>query len=1101
MGKLETFRSRASENPDSRSDKDLIASQSVKIEDIEQELLKNKEKIRMNSQLTQALSESVKREQQLKDQCDQLLDNLQAALAEGENLAKRVSTLEGSLGTHSLSTRKHSELGRLIESDLEKGGEKWKQLKYSRIEGLTDKENFELLRKLVDFRDQHHLFAKEMNIGDLDSVKQSTDFRSMNEALQERESDIKDLLRDYEKLQNSYKDLDRVCKMREDELINLREKLAEKSNQLVSAYENSELQREIPEELGMLKDEFFKVAGKNQELVAQLGIIRKSGKDFFHVLKELSNEAIDRGSFISRAEEAFKWRLALEVQSLESNLVDSMKDNLLSCNQQIWQLKMVERRLEGEVNMMKMLNEEEKKAENNAKNNKNDWKKFRREHVQRVEKIYESEISALKEQIAGFSKNFSGTDEKISKMTEKLQNEIKELTFTLRKEHEGKKMLAELFAKEKESGEKLKELVEKLKNDFENLQKRYSEAKGALEDSNKKIFVLEQEVSKSSEMENSGNEKEKVLRDKIEDLEGVKTKLYAEITRLNKQIQEHEVDKQRLDYETKSNFYFTQESRETLFTEIQNREEKISSLEKENFQLKNEIFELDVRLKSCELDADKMQTMKKSISELQKQVLSVEMLTREKEYLTEENEVLREDLKISQSTVQQLKVELRTISTELIEIKTELTKSQNFKNQSAKQLQDDNIMLKSQQETLQRELETLKADLFHTLEENSHLKKVRKSTESEIFSLKSRLQNVNKEIPAEFINVKEKVQELEMKYESLEACQDEMIVKLRKMYKNWCNSKKIPSLKFSGHNDPTQEALAITEHLISETKKFTENEDWQELTEKTKYLLGKIENLPDSTLKSHTLRLIAENIELKQEMLTKHEKAVQDENIFQELKSIPGVNEWTLQKWKDSEKDVTRLRKQLLEMTIELEKLIKNFNRPQKTEEIEYLHSETEFLRQRIIDLEEQVLKLNSEKIENKQDHFKIDKDKETLKSCFFEIFHKIIGKYPESDSVSANMAVLMPYLDSVKESVYNKNLLNQEFSRIEEYEKSLKYREKLLDHKSFEKSSQDNQGIVSALYEEKKLREELEEELTEKCNMVESLLREYEDSKKNMKL
>ena len=70
-------------------------------------------------------------------------------------------------------------------------------------------------------------------------------------------------------------------------------------------------------------------------------------------------------------------------------------------------------------------------------------------------------------------------------------------------------------------------------------------------------------------------------------------------------------------------------------------------------------------------------------------------------------------------------------------------------------------------------------------------------------------------------------------------------------------------------------------------------------------ILGKIENQPDTIFKSHTLRLIAENLELKQEMIEKHQKAVADENIFQELKSIPGVNEWTLQKWKDSEHDVT----------------------------------------------------------------------------------------------------------------------------------------------------------------------------------------------------
>lgn len=1101
MGKLETFRSRASENPESQLDKDLIANQCVKIEELEQELLKNKEKIRMNSQLTQALSDSVKREQQLKDQCDQLLENLQAALAEGENLAKRVSTLEGSKGTTQMLVKKNSELCKLIESDLDKGGEKWKQLKYSRIEGLSDKENFELLRKVVDFRDQYSEYNKELNVADLDSFKQSTDFRSMNEALHERETDIKDLLRDYEKLQNSYKELDRIYKSREDELINLREKLAEKSNQLVSVYENSEINKEIPEELNMLKNEFFSLAGQNQELSAQLSVIKKSGKDFFHALKEMSAETIDRSSFIVRAEEAFKWRLALEVQSLESNLVESMKDTLFTCNQQIWQLKILEKSLESELNMMKHLSEEEKKAELNAKNNKNDWKKFRREHVQRIEKIYENEINALKEQISGFCKNFQGSDKKLGKMTEKLQNEIKELTLALKKEHEGKKMLADLFAKEKESCEKFKESSEKAKSDIESLQKRYIDAKSALEDSNKKIFAFEQNLSKTSEIENSIIEKENIYRDKIEELEVTKTKLYAEITRLNKQIQEVEIDKQRLDIETKSNFYFTQESKESLFAEIRNREEKISSLEKENFQLKNEIFELDVRLKSSELDMEKIQTMKKTISDLQKQVLSVEMLSREKEYLSEENQVLREDLKNSQMTVQQLKTDLRSISTEIVEIQSELTKTQNLKNLSSKSLQDENNLLKSQQDSLQSELETLKSDLFRTLEENSLLKKVKKSVESENLTLKSKLQNIHKEIPAEFVSVKEKVQELEMKYESLEACQDEMINKLRKMYRNWCNQKKMTPLRLLSQTDPMQEALAIAEHLMSDGKKSTESDQWQELIEKTKYLLGKVESQPDSTLKSHTLRLIAENIELKQEMLSKHEKSVKDENIFQELSSIPGVNEWTLQKWKESEKDVSRLRRQLLDMTVELEKLIKNFNKPQKSEEIEYMQSETEFLRQRIVDLEEQILKLNNEKIETKQDHLKVDKDKEALKSCFFEIFHALTGKYPENESVSANMAVLVPYLDSYKEAIYNKNILNQEFSRIEEYEKSLKYREKLLDHRSVEKSNQDNQGLVSALYEEKKLREELEEELTEKCNMVENLLREFEENKKNMKL
>jgi hypothetical protein len=348
-------------------------------------------------------------------------------------------------------------------------------------------------------------------------------------------------------------------------------------------------------------------------------------------------------------------------------------------------------------------------------------------------------------------------------------------------------------------------------------------------------------------------------------------------------------------------------------------------------------------------------------------------------------------------------------------------------------------------------------------------------------------------MPAEFEAVKEKVQELEMRYESLEAAQDEMIVALRKSYKNWCNSKKINPGRINC-SDIAKEAVFIVDHLIHESKRPADFETSKEIIEKTQYLLGKIENQPDSTFKAHTLRLISENIELKQEMIEKHQKAVEDENIFQELKSIPGVNEWTLQKWKDSERDVTRLRKQLLEMTVELEKMIQSYQKTGKNDEVEYLHSETEFLKHRVIELEEQVLKLNNEKIENKQEFIKADKEKEMIRSSFNEIYHSVTGKFPENESISMNTQVILECLDHLHSS-------SQVQDRVLSDYESLRHREKLLDQRLHDMSTQENSGLVSALYEEKKLREELEEELTEKCNLIERVLQEFEENKKNLKV
>ena len=76
---------------------------------------------------------------------------------------------------------------------------------------------------------------------------------------------------------------------------------------------------------------------------------------------------------------------------------------------------------------------------------------------------------------------------------------------------------------------------------------------------------------------------------------------------------------------------------------------------------------------------------------------------------------------------------------------------------------------------------------------------------------------------------------------------------------------------------------------------------------------------------------------------------------------------------------------------------------------------------------------------------------------------------------------------------------LQQENKKLEDVISSLRTKEANWEKKLQERSN--DSGLLSALYEEKKIREELEEELTEKCNLIERILKEYEDNKKFLKL
>lgn len=1206
-GKLETYRARLMEKADFFKDQDSHGQRDSRIKDLENEIQANKEKIRMNSQLTQALGDSVKREEQLKKQCDQLLESLHSALAEDEKLAMRIAQMEqnsdemqklfkskedelmklkNSAGIKNDVVTKRSKpnaLAQAIEKDIEIGANKWKQLKYCYIEGLTDKENFEMLRKVLDYREKFlqgegvnsilekspdvDIFmgtgqSKDLHYSELEG-KRNSSYENFEDALLERENDIKDLLKDYERLQVQYKDLEKVVANRDSEILQLREKLAFKSNQLVNIYQNQESQSTMPVELNSLKKQYLELLSSHQMLNSQLTLLHSKGKDYSDLLQEFLDNEIDKETLINQIEESFKWRLSIEVESIESELIQDLQKKIDELEKKYLQEQLDAESLRIEITALKNLIEEEKKIEKDGKNNKNEWKKYRRDHVLRVEKIYMDEISELKTTIAKSSEIYQEKEMRLIALNKKYEKELRDLTQTLKKEHESKKKITELFTKEKENCEKLKETISQQKAEQENFSKRYSDTKTAFEDSNRKIFKLEQEIQKNAEIEDNANTKEKLYKDQIEEYEVIKTRLYNEITRLNKQIQEQELDKSKLIVEKKSSIYFSEESKENFLKELQGREDKISSLEKENFKLKNEVFELDVRLKSSENDNEKMQVLKKNLSDMQKQVLGYEILTREKQYLESENKTIREDLKNAQSSIQQLKMEIRSLSTELLDMQKDLAISNNNGRKSESPTVTEELQaVQSRLSSLNKEFQIIKNELDKANEEKSSLVKNKKQLEGEISALKSESNNLKgkisalsqpKEMPSEFTNIKEKVQEIEMKYESLEACQDEMILTMRKIYKDWCTGCKISMKKFNGVNDPTREAVQVLEHVIAEYKKSIDlrrsqqEEDLKEILQRAQSLLSKMDSQPDSTYKAHTLRLLTENISLKQELLQRHQRALADERIFKELENVQGINDWALEKWKDSEKDAVRLRDQLLQVTIELEKHIKlakesssEHNQTSKSRQseniktnkdsdLEYILSEREYFKQKNYELEQELSKTDKDKQENRLLIGKLEKEKDLWKKAMLEVSAKIIAKPVDMENPSLIMTQIFNYLDLQQQkakasnnySEYldeiqhlqdeieylrsrtdSNNYLQQENKKLEEVLQGYKTKEVYMEKKVQElMNKQGDSGLISALYEEKKLREELEEELTEKCNLIEKILKEYDENKKYLKL
>ena len=266
-------------------------------------------------------------------------------------------------------------------------------MKYSHIEGLTDKENFELLRKVLEYKDRNSseqffqsiqekdieiealrssMMSKELLFNDLDSKRQNQKFQTLEEALLERENDIKDLLKDYEKLQTHYQELEKAKSDTEQEVLQLREKLAYKSNQLVNIYQAQEFNSSIPDELNSLRKQYLELIDSNQFLQSKISVVKSRGADYSEILQQFLYSSDDKESLITKIEESFKNRMAFELENLESYIVNELRKQLNDIERTNLEMSMHNNALRIEAVALRNLLDEEKKSEKEAKGNKNE---------------------------------------------------------------------------------------------------------------------------------------------------------------------------------------------------------------------------------------------------------------------------------------------------------------------------------------------------------------------------------------------------------------------------------------------------------------------------------------------------------------------------------------------------------------------------------------------------------------------------------------------------------------------------------------------------------------------------------------------------------
>lgn len=899
----------------------------------------------MEVQLARALEDSLQREVELKSQCDQLLATLKDLIPEEESPKPNKKQFKNPIQSASPSRRLDSEFltqtqaerlhAKLVAGDLEEASKTWKKVGYSPLASTDIKTNFEFLKEVAKYRDitigrleselrvkskqkktdqlVEELNQKNNEIDVLRSTLMSKDNTDRDNysveryqyEIQEKENDIRELLLEYEKLQNSYDQLKAEFWQSDKEIIHLREQLTKKSQELRSLHESSTSDSKFAtlqisdlkshSELEPLIKSYSETLAHSSYLDSQLKLLRsqKYTVDFVDLLKQSIpyEDAINLNKILI---DQFNFKVSEQINNLQPHFIQLLKSNIEIISKEKITKESEIVILNIEINKLKSLLEIESQIESDIKQFIKDksspeyWKKIKRDHVRRVEKVYQAQIDELHDCIKDLNANVKDVTQENGNLKVRNEENVKEITSKLKREHETKKQLADLFAKEKLAHEKTKQFLnDKMTSESDSLGSKLKDAQAALESSNKKIFELENEVQMYISLIQDHETQTQGIQTQVNELENSKQKLYSEITRLNKKIQEIVSVNQRDVQELNDKLFEKMEAIEKEKSVNTDKEEKIAQLEKENQNLKREIYDQDYKIKSKENDADNLKKLQKEIKNLKDHIRSNELDLQDKAKLESNLKEHQNKLRVYEDTVKQLKSDLRKITTELQETQNDLAASrrlqesenqrkslsdhiqiseaskykelqskfnslisdfQNLKNQFAELSEDRNLLFAENtdliQKNKQQELENncLKRDMDTKIVEVSRqIKKNDKefknlldqitAKENLIYKLQERNERLENDArdKAFLGSLNEKVEDLEKRYEMLESSQKKLLEDIKLKYMDWCRSTTGSNIQrispsFYRSTDTTKEISLFIDAFFTEAKSMIAQE-------------------------------------------------------------------------------------------------------------------------------------------------------------------------------------------------------------------------------------------------------------------------------------
>ena len=818
------------------------------------------------------------------------------------------------------------------------------------------------------------------------------------------------------------------------------------------------------------------------------------------------------------------------------------------------------------------------------------WKAYKREYITRNENIFKSEINELNEIIRKFS------SEKIissGEIEEKYVRDIQELTSKLKKEHEEKKKLAEILNKFSN------------REPSEELTKKYNDCKYALQESNSKIFNLEQEIIKYIQIQEELNGKINKKKDKIRLFKDERLKLNQDMSFMHKRSKELTSEKDLLNKEIEKISEILKNNEE----ESESQKEEKKSVNNYISKLEKELFEFDFKLKEKENKINALSVS--NVSKIEYERVKENYLILEEQYnslsqlkdkILLENKGMQshiEDLLIKaqnsdqalaefKNSIEDLKLKLQQLTNEnenlekvqgsLIEKRNEhqeeLNKTLDELNNIQKSLLNANLTIKNNENQYEFEKNGLieKISEYEEKLTKKHLtiqEYEKKNKEASLKSIEFELiiESLNgklSESSEAMIIIKKKLLDSEKNTELLNNRITELLAtnesldhkynqnqtnltrkrltidKIKNKFEKFCKDNKI-EIPLNQIND--EEALLDIFSNLS--KKCEELISSKSFLDKASELLP---NITDSNIKLKYLELVYENSLLTQKNLQQSFNWVTSNP---DLLKNTNLKEWIIEKWQKSMEDSDKLRRELIMLTQELEMRIQNdtsYLLENALGEISLHKKKNEKYESEIYNCEISQNNLLTEIDFLKKEHYDIEKrlyekisylETNSLewKTHFIDIYNKIVVEGHSSEISPISMRnEMLKCIDSLNHTNINIDKLIQENSLLlklnEKYSNIIKdlslkceYLEENLDNKV--DAVKDNAMLQLKItelmhqkefleeklqhfnterntkinYEEKNIREALENELLGKCDLVQQLAEEIEKYKKFLKM